>query len=138
VTPLAINTATAALISGNLCSPKVVGTPKCSKMGVSQNSLNTVIEGMEAVCNQGGTANVFFDWEEKHSTKVACKTGTAETGVNDKTHAWFSLIYPSPEFPVSEDPTDRIVVTVLVEEGGEGSQVAAPIARELLDYWVAK
>ncbi|MFC1626040.1 penicillin-binding transpeptidase domain-containing protein, partial [Patescibacteria group bacterium] len=42
-------------------------------------------------------------------------------------HAWFSLFAPidSPE----------IVVTVLVERGGEGSKVAGPIAREIMDWW---
>jgi len=27
------------------------------------------------------------------------------------------------------------VVTVLVENGGEGSRIAGPIAREIFDYW---
>ena len=49
------------------------------------------------------------------------------TNKQETTHAWFSAFAPieSPE----------IVVTVLVEEGGEGSGVAGPIAREIFDYW---
>ena len=59
---------------------------------------------------------------------MACKTGTAQFGhPEDDTHAWFSAFAPvvNPE----------IMVTVLVEAGGEGSEVAAPIAKEILGWW---
>ena len=59
--------------------------------------------------------------------KYACKTGTAETGKKDISHAWFTILTPEGK--------DQIMLTVLVEEGGEGSQVAAPIAKEILTSW---
>ncbi|MBN1168482.1 penicillin-binding protein 2, partial [Candidatus Woesebacteria bacterium] len=55
------------------------------------------------------------------------KTGTAETGGENDPHAWFTFFAPV------EEP--EIVVTVLVENGGEGSKVAGPIAREIYDTW---
>ncbi|MEK7165278.1 MAG: penicillin-binding transpeptidase domain-containing protein, partial [Patescibacteria group bacterium] len=82
---------------------------------------------------------------------VACKTGTAEFGdPNGQTHAWFTAFAPIPESvagghgtgqaPNSEnipmiigDP--EIVVTVFVEKGGEGSSVAGPIAKKVLEEW---
>lgn len=58
--------------------------------------------------------------------EIGCKTGTAEShGVGKPDpHAWLTVFAPfhNPE----------IVVTVLVENGGEGSSVAAPIARDIL------
>ncbi|MCL4359630.1 penicillin-binding transpeptidase domain-containing protein [Patescibacteria group bacterium] len=76
---------------------------------------------------------------------VACKTGTAEHGDPDnKTHAWFTAFAPLPPEYLSEeratDPrtmagTPEISVTVLVEDGGEGSNVAAPIAKKIFEYW---
>lgn len=55
--------------------------------------------------------------------QVGGKTGTAETGA-DETHAWFTAIAPA------EDP--RIVVAVIVENAGQGSSVAAPIAASVI------
>jgi penicillin-binding protein 2 len=56
---------------------------------------------------------------------VACKTGTAEIGGKDtKPHAWLTVFAPYNE--------PEIVVTVLVENGGEGSQIAGPIATEIV------
>jgi peptidoglycan glycosyltransferase len=54
---------------------------------------------------------------------VAGKTGTAEVAEGDS-HAWFIGFAPA------EDP--RIAVAVLVENGGTGGAVAAPIAREVI------
>lgn len=63
--------------------------------------------------------------------QVACKTGTAESfGEGSKPHAWFTVFAPL------EGP--EIVLTVLVEEGGEGSEVAAPIAKEILTSYFEK
>jgi len=59
---------------------------------------------------------------------VGCKTGTAEKALGDP-HAWFTIFAPF------EAP--KISVTVLVEDGGQGSVVAAPVAREIVDWWIA-
>ncbi len=57
---------------------------------------------------------------------VAGKTGTAQSAVRDAKipdHAWFASYAPA------DDP--QVVVVVLVERGGKGGQVAAPIARRI-------
>jgi peptidoglycan glycosyltransferase len=57
---------------------------------------------------------------------VAGKTGTAQVGEPGQLpHAWFIGFAPA------EAP--QAVVVVLVENGGEGGQVAAPVAREVLE-----
>lgn len=58
---------------------------------------------------------------------AAGKTGTAQWNSNKPNHAWFTSFAPF------EQP--EIVVTVLVEEGEEGSRVAAPIAYEFYRWW---
>ncbi|WP_201555054.1 penicillin-binding protein 2 [Psychrobacter sp. 72-O-c] len=74
--------------------------------------------------------------------RIAGKTGTAQVksiaqgksydkSALDKRewdHAWFNGFAPV------EDP--QIALSVLVENGGGGSAVAAPIGRALFDYWV--
>jgi peptidoglycan glycosyltransferase len=55
---------------------------------------------------------------------VGGKTGTAETTTGRPTHAWFIGLAPA------EQP--RVAVAVIVEHGGQGSAVAAPIAQAVL------
>jgi penicillin-binding protein A len=58
---------------------------------------------------------------------VAGKTGTAENP-HGKTHAWFIAFAPA------ERPT--VALAVIVENGGVGGDVAAPIARQVLSVAV--
>ena len=133
LTPIAMNSAISTIASGGfLCRPRLVDTEEsensqCKDLGISPNTLNLVKEGMQGACLPGGTGFTFFDFPEKTGETVACKTGTAETGDGETTHAWFVAFAPV-DFP-------EIVVTVLVEKGGEGAYVAGPIAREIFDYW---
>jgi peptidoglycan glycosyltransferase len=59
---------------------------------------------------------------------VAGKTGTAQSvahsdSTKGQDHAWFASFAPA------HDP--QVVVVVMVERGGKGGQVAAPIARQI-------
>jgi len=58
---------------------------------------------------------------------VAGKTGTAQVGAGKEPHAWFTGFapYDSP----------RIVVTILLENGGEGSAVAVPVFKEVIEWY---
>lgn len=56
---------------------------------------------------------------------VCGKTGTAEVGGSQKAHAWFIGFIEEPEHPLA--------VTVIVENGGSGGRVAAPIAKTVLE-----
>ena len=60
----------------------------------------------------------------------AGKTGSAEFETGKETHAWFTGYAPA------EEP--KIVVTVIVEEGGSGGQAAAPVARKLFDQYLLR
>ncbi len=59
--------------------------------------------------------------------EAAGKTGSAEFETGKETHAWFTGYAPA------SDP--ELVVTVIVEEGGSGGAVAAPIARAVFDSY---
>lgn len=60
---------------------------------------------------------------------IGGKTGTAQLGGTLTPHAWFTAFAPA------DDP--QVVVTVLVENGGLGGTVAAPIARQLIEQAVS-
>jgi len=85
-------------------------------------NLKLVREGMRQACQEKGTGWPFFN----APYKVGCKTGTAEKELGDP-HAWFTVFAPY------DDP--QLALTVIIEDGGEGSSVAGPVAREILDWW---
>ena len=129
LTPVGIHRADLAVVNnGKLCSLKIVGDTKCTDLKIKKENIDLVKEGMKKACATGGTGFTFFDFTEKHNgLTVACKTGTAETNEDDKTHAWFTVFAPI------ENP--EIILTVMVEKSGEGSKVAGPIARKIMDEY---
>jgi penicillin-binding protein A len=62
--------------------------------------------------------------------QVAAKTGSAEPGGDQPTHAWYIAFAPA------EAP--RIAVAVFVEHGGTGGGAAAPIARQIMQEALAR
>lgn len=126
MTPLALNMMTSVIANkGLLCQPRVRADQDsvCEDLKIKEKNLRLVKEGMKQACETGGTGWPFFNF----IPPVACKTGTAEVLKEKLPHAWFTLFAPV------ENP--EIVLTVLLEEAGEGSYEAAPVAKEVLEYW---
>jgi penicillin-binding protein 2 len=83
-------------------------------------------QSLWAVVNDGGTGAA----ARIPGLDIAGKTGTAQTVANSKSskgqdHAWFAAFGPV------KDP--EVVVIVIVERGGHGGEVAAPIARQIFN-----
>lgn len=93
------------------------------ELPINKEHIKTVEEGLIAANSRGGTATPFFDY----TIKTAGKTGTSESVPGKEPHAWYSVYAPV------NDP--QISITVLVEFGGQGSSVAAPVAKDILDYY---
>lgn len=89
---------------------------------VSDETLSVVREGMRMAVT-AGTARLL----QHVPVTVAGKTGTAQTGIKNREHAWFTGFAPY------ENP--ELVITVLVENGGEGSSISVPIARDILEWY---
>jgi penicillin-binding protein 2 len=99
---------------------------------------DSAIDGMRAVM-QGGTASAAARGA-KYS--IAGKTGTAqviaiaqgeeydadELDERLRDHAWFVAFAPIDK--------PQIVIAVLIENGGSGSGVAAPVARQVMDAYL--
>lgn len=127
VTPLQVNQMTNVIANhGVKCKMSILEEtkPECKKIGISNNTWTTIVEGMKQACKSGGTAWPLFNFK----TELACKTGTAEVGDGSSdTHAWLTAFAPA------DNP--EISITVMVERGGEGSDVAAPIVGDILKEW---
>ena len=147
VTPLQLSNGFSAMLNGGtLWEPRVV-----SKL-VNQNgditdenekaTLGTIdldpetvrllrLDMQQVVNGPIGTARSAFVGFGPNVSRVGGKTGTAEIikateDVQEVDTAWFVGVAPvsSPQY----------VVTVVVERGGSGGRVAAPVARQVLQY----
>lgn len=139
VTPLQLASAFAALTNGGtLHSPHIglrvqspddgdvlhrvpFGPP--GQVPVDQGTLRAIRDALRHVPTSGTAAGAFVGFPLS-SFPVAGKTGTAEVP-SKQPHSWFAAAAPAnkPEY----------VVVAVVEEGGHGSEVAAPIVRRILE-----
>jgi penicillin-binding protein 2 len=152
VTPLQLAHVAAVLAErGSSFKPRLVTTVKNgtgagrtitaalnpSVTGVAAADWDVVLKGMIGATKYGTAAGSGKDT----AYTMAGKTGTAQVftvsrseRLTDKVserlkdHSWFIAFAPA------EAP--KIAVAVLVENGGFGSQVAAPIARKVMDAWI--
>ena len=91
-----------------------------SKLDVPENVIKLVQDGLHDVTKYGTAASSFRGF----NIDISGKTGTAENS-HGRDHGWF----------VAYGPFDNpnIVVAVIVEQGGFGSQSAVPIGRKILE-----
>lgn len=93
---------------------------------LKKETIRIVKDGMKGVVNEGG--GTAYGSRLEHIS-MSGKTGTAqsvgEKGKNLGDHAWFIAYAPS------DNPA--IAISVLVEYGGHGSSVAAPVAKTITE-----
>lgn len=142
VTPLQMARMYGAIANGgNLMQPYVVrergildertlvAVPNVvSQFGISDYAMNTVRAGLCDVITgpQGTAAHIFRDSQLVPMVGVCGKTGTAQSP-RGLPHSWFAAYAPA------ENP--EIVVLVMIENAGDGSQYAAPITRDIMEYY---
>ena len=96
-------------------------TPKTRlQLPVNAIHLNRIRQALAEVPTRG-TARTAFAGSK---ASVAGKTGTAESG-KDLPHAWFACYTPVDR--------PKYVIVVMLEQIGEGSNFAAPVARKIID-----
>ena len=96
------------------------------RLDISAESLEEIRNGLRRVMQPGGTAYM----SSLEHFEILGKTGTAESGGDRETHAWFTGLAGRFGGPA------EIVVVVFVEFGGGGSVVAAPIAAKAADFYL--
>ena len=97
--------------------------PEEYKRVMSEDEAEKLTEYMEKVCSTGTGKKL-----SGLSYAVAGKTGSAEFGsVKGESHSWFTG-FSNPSNP-------DIVVTVIMENGGSGSENAVPAAKKIFDAY---
>ncbi len=137
ITPIQMVRATATIANGGkLLRPQLVKKiispegqileefgPRIERQNfIDPSIIKTVQEGMRLTITGGSAQNL-----NDLPVSVAGKTGTAQFLNNQKTHAWFECYAPY------ENP--QIAVLVMVEGGGGGHEIAAPVAKDILSYY---
>ncbi len=98
-----------------------------NKLNVQPETLKAIQEAMVMVVkNTRGTAQFNF---KNYPYNIAGKTGTAENPAG-KSHAWFAgyTFQNDPEHP-------DIAVAIILENAGEGSEMAAPLFRRAVSLY---
>ncbi len=140
VTPLQVAQMTAAVANGGtLYRPYLIdhitegsGHPVEStqpeargNLPITANHLAAIQAAMRSVTTAShGTATHRF---QGLGIPVAGKTGTAETDGTARPHSWFVGYFPA------DNP--QIAMVVMVESAGEGSTVAAPMFRQVIERY---
>lgn len=101
-------------------TPPVVGN-----VDLSESTRRDLLTDLNRVVTSGTAQAAFADFGPGLEL-VGGKTGTGQTSATRDNHAWFIGVAPI------DDP--RYVVSVVIEEGGSGGAIAAPVARHILQY----
>jgi penicillin-binding protein 2 len=140
VTPLQLAAATAALLNGGkVISPHLVDKivdsdkntietyePKVLQQGfIDGNNLAIIKEGMRQTVTVGSALLL-----NNLPVKAGAKTGTAQVAGQRNPNAWVTVFapYDNPE----------MVLVILIENAGEGSEVAVPVAYDVLREYFKK
>ncbi|MEO0143630.1 MAG: penicillin-binding transpeptidase domain-containing protein [candidate division WOR-3 bacterium] len=133
LTPIAISMLTGAIANnGKMPYPKFYFgqiIKDTFKLQFSDSVIKTTREAMLQVVKGPRATAGYINWklyEYGFNINVAGKTGSSENPHSKKTHSLFTLFapYENPEF----------IITVVVETAGHGSDVAVPIALEILRW----
>jgi len=139
-TPLQVAVSYAALVNGGrIMEPRVVKEvvdaegnvvfePESELVGtvdIDPETRSQLLTDLNRVVT-GGTAASAFASFGPGLENVGGKTGTGQTSANRDNHAWFVGVAPidNPQY----------IVVVLIDEGGSGGRIAAPVGRHIMQY----
>lgn len=146
VTPMQMTKVMSSVVNGgNVLTPRILASTEITKertLNIREADLAVIKEGLKAVVeSEKGTARAVRDPD----FTMGGKTGTVQvvsgysSNLPDQSdlpykirdHAWFFGFSPV------EDP--EIVVVAIIEHGGSGSSIAAPVARDVIkEYYAGK
>ena len=131
-TPLQVANAYKTLLTGYFSNPYLNKNIKDSQnfrdLNIDEDFIQFLFEDLNLVTNKNGTAYFAFEMLGQQANDIGGKTGTAQNPGNKNDTSWFVGV------DSISDP-NYIVVTV-VDEGGSGSAVAAPISRRVIQHLI--
>jgi penicillin-binding protein 2 len=139
-TPLQVAVSYAALVNGGrILEPRVVREvvdadgnvvfePEARLVGtvdIDPATRASLLTDLNRVVTRGTASSAFVDFGPGLDN-IGGKTGTGQTSKNRDNHAWFVGVAPI------DDP--QYIVVIMIDEGGSGGRVAAPVGRHIMQY----
>jgi penicillin-binding protein 2 len=104
----------------------IVNQPELvAEVPIEPATVQSFLTDLNRVVTSGTAAAAFRDFGDS-LYRVGGKTGTGQSGRSRDNHAWFAGVAPV------DNP--RWVVAVVIDQGGSGGAVAAPVARHIMQY----
>jgi len=102
-----------------------VESPVVRTVDISESTRSSLLTDLNRVVTSGTAASAFTEFGDGLES-VGGKTGTGQSTATNDNHAWFIGVAPidNPQY----------VVAVVIEEGGSGGAIAAPVARQILQH----
>ena len=128
-TPVQVSNAYRTLLTGEKSSPFLsLESPNntIEKINISDEFVKFLLDDLNLVTNPGGTAYRSFQIMGDQIFDIGGKTGTAQNAGDLNNTSWFVGV------DSISDP--KYIVVTVVEEGGSGSAVAAPISRRIIQH----
>jgi penicillin-binding protein 2 len=151
VSPLQLADAYAAFANGGtLYTPRVVSAVHENSAGLPPGQLGPVVHDIAPMVKRStsldpavrqpildglagvvadGSGTAFAAFSDYLGVRVIGKTGTAQVS-NGQDTSWFAAITN----PDNDPALPQYVIVAMVEQGGFGASVAAPIVRRVIDY----
>ena len=128
-TPIQVSNAYRSLVIGQKDKPYLASEyfePNAKEIDITSGDRKLLLDDLGKVTDRDGTAFKSFSIMGDISKDVGGKTGTAQNPGDLNDTSWFVGI------DSLSDP--KFVIVVVVEEGGSGSAVSAPITRRIIQY----
>ena len=128
-TPIQVSNAYRALLTGIKSNPYLFnGDSNINEenINISSEFINFLLDDLNLVTNPGGTAYRSFQVMGDLTYDIGGKTGTAQNAGDLNNTSWF--------VGVDSISNPKYLIVTVVEEGGSGSAVAAPVSRRIIQY----
>ena len=128
-TPLQVANAYRTLLTGENITPMLnINATKTinNQINISDEFVTFLLKDLNSVTNKGGTAFVSFSVLGNKVNDIGGKTGTAQNAGDKNNTSWF--------VGIDSVTNPKYLVVTVVDEGGSGSAVAAPVSRRIIQH----
>jgi len=133
-TPIQVANAYKTLLTGYSSPPyldkNMEQIQKVKNFDINEEFVEFLLNDLNLVTNKNGTAYFAFEVLGKKANDIGGKTGTAQNPGNRNNTSWFAGI--------DSVSNPRYIVVTVVDEGGSGSAVAAPISRRVIQHLIGE
>ena len=132
VTPIQVANAYKTLLTSTSSSPylniAVSDNLKLKKYNISNELVTFLKDDLNLVTNKNGTAYAAFEVMGRKANDIGGKTGTAQNPGEKNNTSWF--------VGIDSVKNPNYVIVTVVEEGGSGSAISAPISRRIIQHLI--